>query len=289
MDAQTFKETLSAWLLRFVGRIGMILPQQLADGFIFQVGRLFGRLPILRTKQMGANIRLLFDYPEEKIKELVPEIFGNFALTLFHFFSPKGIQVVVKNKEKLEEVRARHKGFMILTFHIGHWELGARKVSEWDWPITAVYQEYKSRSFQKLIESLRAPKVQYVPVGAGAARGVAEVLKKGEIIAMLGDHAFGENGIPVRVLGHEIFWPKGPALLALRENAPIVVALVHRLKGRLYEALIEDPIYPQGHTREEIHRLVQEIADKFGRLLPDHVSQWYRFMPLERQVLNSKL
>ena len=177
---------------------------------------------------------------------------------------------------------------MILTFHVGHWELGARTLSEWGWPVTAVYQEYQSRSFQKLIESKRAPKVRYISVGAGAARGVTDALKHGEIVAMLGDHAFGEEGIPVQLLGQEILWPKGPALLALRENVPIVAALVYRHEGRNYRAVVEEPIYPHGHTRAEIHRLVQEIADKFGRFLPDHLAQWYRFMPLEKPQHKAK-
>ena len=187
----------------------------------------------------------------------------------------------VPDRKKLEKAREKNKGVLVLTFHMGHWELGARTMSQWGWPVTAVYQPYKNKKFKEVIESRRAPGVNFVAVGENAASGVREALKRGDMVAMLGDHPFGEAGMPVNLLGHRVLWPKGPVLLAVREKCPIVVAVVIRTKLGSYTALIEDPLYPRSKSRDEVERLVQEVADKFGKFLRQYPTQWYRFRSFE--------
>ena len=183
--------------------------------------------------------------------------------------------------KKLEKLREQHPGILVLTFHMGHWELGARTMKQWGWPVTAVYQPYQNKSFKKSIESRRAEGVNFIPVGGNAANGVRAALRRGDVVAMLGDLPFGEEGAEVNLLGLKIIWPKGPVVLAMKEKCPIVVAVVVRTGVGEYTALIEDPILPNSRKKVDVQRITQEVADKFGKFLPLYSSQWYRFLPFE--------
>ncbi len=258
-----------------------LLPIPIRLPLISLLGFLFGRAAKKMRLALIGNLRDILDYDQPLAEKTADRVFRNFALTLHDFFNPNGIVLEVPDRDKLEALRKTHGGVLFLTFHLGHWELGARTMQQWGWPVTAVYQPYRNARFKRLIENSRAPGVNFLPVGGKAARGVREALKAGDVVAMLGDHPFGEEGEPVNLLGHRVLWPRGPVILAVRGGTPIVIAAIVRVGRRRYKALVEDALIPRDATLAEVDRLVQEVADKFGKVLARHPTQWYRFQPFE--------
>lgn len=276
-----FIETFGAWTFELLTWILAKFSRRVRYKIVSGLGVLFGFLAWNMRKALERNLQVLFEMRGSELKTTTRTIFRNFGLTLCDFFLPEGLVVHVPDRKKLEKIRETHPGVLLLTFHMGHWELGARTMKQWGWPVTAVYQPYKNKKFKKSIESRRAEGVNFIPVGGNAANGVRAALRRGDVVAMLGDHPFGEEGMEVHLFGHKIIWPKGPVVLAMREKCPIVVAVVVRTAMGEYTAFIEDPLIPQGKSKAEAQRLVQEVADKFGKFLPQYSSQWYRFRPFE--------
>ena len=275
----TMKSTLSAWIIGALIWICERVPPRMRYKIAHLTGWLFILLPGSMRHAFEENIRLLLPSLTNTLPELVSEVFKNFAVTLCDFFIPRDLIVDVPDRAKLEELRKQKKGVLVLTFHMGHWELGARVMQQWGWGVTAVYQPYKNKAFKRLVESHRAPGVNFIPVGGNAAHGVRDALRRGDMVAMLGDLPFGEEGIDVKLLGHHVMWPKGPILLAVREKCPIVVAVVVRTQLGHYKAFIEDPLIPRASTRAEVRRLVQEVTTQFAKYVTAYPSQWYRFRP----------
>lgn len=274
-------ESAIAWGLELSAAAVSKLPRQARYHVAAALGFIFGVLARDMRKGLQSNLHVLFEMEKIEFGPSANTIFKNFARTLCDFFLPDNITVHVPQRQKLEELRKSHPGMLLLTFHMGHWELGARTMRQWGWPVTAVYQPYRNKKFKSVIESRRAPGVNFIAVGQNAANGVREALRRGDVVAMLGDLPFGEEGTKVKLLGHKMMWPKGPVVLAVREKCPIVVAIVVRTGIGEYTAVIEDPLIPQGRGKTEVDRLVQEVADKFGKFLPQYSSQWYRFRPFE--------
>ncbi len=257
------------------------IPEPFQHMLVQSAGNLYAMIYKQQVISLKKNLQMLLNMDEPDLSQSAGEVFRNFASVLYDFFHPESLTVDVPDREKLEAIRHRHGGIMLLTFHMGNWELGARTMKKWGWPVTAVYQPYQNKKFKRMIEKRRAAGVNFIPVGKKAAFGVRQALQRGDIVAMLGDHTFGEEGTPVNLLGHKVIWPKGPVVLAIREKAPIVVAVVLRTGPRRYVALIEDPIYPEETNRSSVEGLVQEVANKFGKLLQQYPTQWYRFKPLQ--------
>lgn len=256
-------------------------PQNIRVLLARKLGILFKLFAWQMDLALDKNLKNLFPHLGPHRFILRFKIFANFGETLLDFFFPNDIQVEVPDREKLEKIRAAHKGLLVLTFHMGHWELGARTMKNWGWPVSAVYQPYRNKQFKRVIESRRAPGVHFIPVGGKAVNGVRQDLQKGHVVAMLGDQIFGEEGTTVSILGKKVRWPKGPIVLAARDKTPIVVAVIIRTARRTYRAYIEEPLIPANKSKSEVDRLVQAVADKFSKFLTQFPEQWYRFREFE--------
>jgi len=272
---------MTAFIFEGLANILRFVPGNIRHKLLQGMGWIYGSLPHGQLKALKFNLRLLMHLKEPELDKTAKEIFQNFATTLFDFSSPKNIHVEFPRKKELENWRSQHGSLMLLTFHMGLWELGARILGNWGWPVTAIYQPYKNKHLKRVIEKWRAPGVDFIPVGNGAAKSVSQAFREGKLVAMLGDHHFGEEGIPVELLGHNIKWAKGPVLFAVKEQFPIIVSVVIRTGPRSYRVIIEDPLIPRDRSLNEIQRLAQEVADKFGNFLTAFPTQWYYFQPLE--------
>jgi KDO2-lipid IV(A) lauroyltransferase len=273
------QSTINALTIRALIWICERVPARVRYNIAVFTGWVFSLVPGGMRRAYEDNVQLLLPSLAGKLPSLITEVFKNFSITLCDFFIPQELNVEVPDRAKLEELRKQNKGILMLTFHMGHWELGARVMQQWGWNVSAVYQPYRNKAFKRLVESHRAPGVNFIPVGGHAAQGVRDALRRGDMVAMLGDLPFGEEGIDVKLLNHHVIWPKGPILLAVREKCPIVVAVVVRTKLGHYRAFVEDPLVPRAATRAEVHRLVQEVTNQFAKYVVAYPSQWYRFRP----------
>ncbi len=275
------KELWTALFFEAILKLSRPLPDALRTLLLRGLGKFFGLFPHAHKKAVQFNNRLLFRLHGRELAKRTSAIFQNFALTLYDFATPQSVQVDVPRQKELKAWRDKYGGMMLLTFHMGQWELGARLLSQWGWPVTAIFQPYTNPHLKKTIESRRAPGIEFIPVGKGASAAVTRALKEKRLVAMLGDHAFGEDGISVNLMGHSVKWAKGPILLAVRAQVPIVVACIARVGQSRYRTFIEDIIIPAEKSQMEVQRLAQWVADKFADFLKNHPAQWYYFAPLK--------
>jgi KDO2-lipid IV(A) lauroyltransferase len=207
------------------------------------------------------------------------EVFENFAITLSDFLSQAPVEVAVEGKEKAEAARARGLGAIFLTSHLGHWELGGRILADWGWPVTAVYKPYSSARMQDFIQKRRAPGLRYLAVGKGAAAGIARRLRHREVVAILGDRPFGEEGALVEICGRKARLPKGPFLFSCYHGAPVIPGFVVREAPGRYRAFVEDPLWPEGKGPDAVDDLLRRMACVLENRLARHGSQWYCLEP----------
>ncbi len=275
------KQTLNALLFEALILLFKLIPRVLHEPLVRSMGAVYSGLPHAQRKGLRYNLARLLGVGDAELDRLTWETFKNFASTLHDFCFPDGIHLDVPDRHKLEKTRHEYGGAIVLTFHMGHWELGARAMREWGWPVSAVHQPYHNKHFKRFVESRRAPGVNFISVGENATQGIRDAIKRGDMVAILGDHPYGEVGTHVNILGHDVLWPRGPVLLAVREKAPIHIAVVVRTASRRYVGIISDAMIPKSKSRAEVDRLIGEVGQKFGMLLTQFPTQWYRFAPME--------
>ncbi|OVE77675.1 hypothetical protein BVX98_02115 [bacterium F11] len=276
--------TLGGYVFEILAFFARLLPISLRLQVIKNLGSFYGSIPHSQKKTTKHNLKQFLNVSDKQLKKMTNQVFQNFALTLHDFFFPDDVKLDMSKGDMLKMLRAKEKGFMVLTFHLGNWEFGARVLREWGWPISAVYQPYQNKKFKKVFESRRTKGVNFIPVGNNAALKVTTALRRGDVVAMVGDHPFGEEGTWVDLLGSQIRLPKGPVVLAAKERKPILIGTVVRKGPCSYSAEFASPLYPRDRSRKGIEKTVQEVADIYGRFLQQYPTQWYRFRQFDSKA-----
>lgn len=150
--------------------------------------------------------------------------------------------VRVTGLERLDAALARGKGVVVLTAHLGNWEVGPTVARLHGHPFTSVYQRVRNPLLDEAVRRIRTLHGQRL-VGRGMGmREAFAALARNEMVAILADQDAGPGGVFVPFFGRPASTMRGPAELVLRTGAAALPIFVLRRPGDIYEVLIEEEI-----------------------------------------------
>ena len=196
------------------------------------------------------HLRLAVGSPVSADSLVVREVFRNFGRYLVEFFQGhrvRGLEVRIEGAHHLEAARERGRGAILVSAHLGNWELlGAVLVRRLGLPLSAVALPHGEARLDGLFNRQRERfGLKVIPLGAGAGAQCLRVLRQGGVIGLIGDWDFADTGLPVSMFGRIARLPRGPALLSLRSQAPLVPIFMLREGTWTFRVCIEPPIWPQ--------------------------------------------
>jgi KDO2-lipid IV(A) lauroyltransferase len=137
---------------------------------------------------------------------------------------------VVDGWEFVEQKLAQGNGLILASGHVGNWELGGAYLAARGLPISAVARHMANPLVDRYLTRTRERLGLNVIHDEQAVRKVPRVIREGGAVAFLVDQAAaGLASTWVPFFGRLAKTPRGPAVFALRLNAPIVFAGVSRL------------------------------------------------------------
>ena len=230
-----------------------------------------------------ANLSAVLGYPAPR--SMGREVFRNFGRYLVEFFtmhrgSPQRLRV-----EGRGHLDAAHRagGAIILTGHLGNWELGAACIRMMGFPMSVVARPHADARIDALFNRQRQLSgLEVIPVGAEAARQSLASLRQGRFLGLLGDREFGAHGMRLPWFGGTAMLPDGPALLSLRSRAPILPSVLLREGPGQFCLHIEPPMRPQarGPLAAEVAALTKAYTEIFERYIQQDPTQWLMFQPV---------
>ncbi len=136
--------------------------------------------------------------------------------------------------DMVEERLARGHGLIVVTGHLGNWELGGAYLAARGLPVDAVARAMANPIFDGYLTRTRERVGMHVVHDADAVRRVPRALRSGRAVAFLVDQGvIGLASTWVPFFGRFAKTPRGPAVFALRLDAPIVFgAAVRQPSGR---------------------------------------------------------
>jgi KDO2-lipid IV(A) lauroyltransferase len=266
--------------------------------FAYWVGALVGDFIYLTWKRHAANavsnMRRVMgkDADWRVVKEKARHSFRNYAMTLVDFLrfphmSYKEIdRVVVASKaiEHLEEARSPGKGLIIVTAHIGNWDLAGALTGHLGLPMHAVADRFEPQRMDDLINGARKKHgINVLSLETGSLKQMFTALKRNEIVLLMFDRPEEpEDGVQVEFFGETAYLPPGPAAIAIRTGAALALGYALRDPGgRTFTGYFEDPIEYKhlltGDKEADIQRVTQEIVNRFEPVIRRHPEQWYMF------------
>jgi KDO2-lipid IV(A) lauroyltransferase len=223
---------------------------------------------------------------ERQVDENARMVFVNFAKYLVDFFRFAQIDdnyvkenVKLRGLEYVDEALTCGKGVIVLSGHIGNWELGGNVLASLRQPMGAVVLTHKNKKINDFFTSQRMIN-NMKPIEIGASlRSCYEILKKNGLLALLGDRDFSRNGFRMSFLGQEMLIPKGPAVLSRRLGASIVPCFMTRQSDDSFLLEFSKPILPDLHKDEDlaVKELVHAYAQVIESTVKKYPTQWYMF------------
>ena len=128
--------------------------------------------------------------------------------------------------EHFRAAEATGRGVMLLTAHLGNWELGALAHGAAVGPLSVMVRPIENRRIDRLIEGLRSAHGNRVISKRNAAREVLRALKEHGTVGILADqNAVADEAVFVEFFGEAASAHKGFAQLALRSGAAVLPAI----------------------------------------------------------------
>src|SRR6266487_2098027 len=214
--------------------------------FAYWVGALVGDFGYLVWRRHSANAvsnmrRVMGDAADWRVvKETARDSFRNYGKTLVDFvrfphLDEHDIHEAIPSQrgwENLDEARTKGKGVIVITGHIGNWDLAGALLGTHGLPIYAVADTFEPKKIDDLINGTREKYgMKIIKLEAGSLRQIFAALKRNEIVLLLFDKPEPDEGVAVQFFGETAWVPVGPAAIARKTGAAIVVGYCARRRN----------------------------------------------------------
>jgi KDO2-lipid IV(A) lauroyltransferase len=222
-----------------------LLPLSIIYSIATLLGQIIARWQTLRITQVTrTNIRLTFPNlspaaQDILVKQSLIETCKAFselgALWLWQTDSVLRLVQEVSGETVLQQALQRGKGVILLTPHLGAWELAGLYASS-GYPITTLYRPPKLAGLHDLIHAARERAGgRFVPTDKTGIRALFKALHKGEVIGILPDQVPSKegSGIFAPFFGISAYTMVLVSRLARKTGATVIFTYAERLPKRL--------------------------------------------------------
>ena len=219
--------------------------------------------------------------------------FSSFAWCLSERYerlsTDRAFEVEAEGLEGWQEVNASGEGFILVTAHLGSWEVGSMLPATRDHRRIHVVREAETdpRAQRFIAELIRrcGGDLYVTHFAEDPQLGVAmlDALRGGEVVALQGDRPrAGGRAAEVPLFGRPFPLPVGPAALARAAGVPIVPVFVFRAGRRHYRCAILPPIRVArtGDRQRDLEGALEGFAAGLEAAIRREPHQWFCFRKL---------
>ena len=297
MEAR-YVQSLNRFIYLFLFQLSStLIPRSIQKFFSVVVGDLFyllmskTRLSVLKNIEGVSQGR----WSKGKVNVLTRKTFQNYGQYLLDYMVMHRLHPSNKDDWVEEEVGGDYmiealrggKGVICITPHLGNWEIGGLLFSFKGGKLNVLTldeRDLDTKSFREELRKRWGIRNLYIDSKDDSPMAILDtvkVLRRNEIVAMLGDRIESQKTMVFDFFGKKTSFPIGVAILAMATSAPVLPVFVVMEKNRKYRGIIETPIYfdvPSREDRETIIRKgMEKLIKKFEEYIEKYPDQWYNF------------
>jgi KDO2-lipid IV(A) lauroyltransferase len=129
--------------------------------------------------------------------------------------------------------------------------------------------------FLKFLSYRQAMGMEVLPLDGRVLGTLAQRLRQGALVALVSDRDLSRSGIDVTFFGGPSRMPAGPALLALKTDAPLITAFVSYTESGIHIDFKEVAIPTSGSNEEKVAQIVQLTAKHFEQGISERPEDWH--------------
>jgi lauroyl/myristoyl acyltransferase len=282
--ANIFELILFGW--RVLGRPGsFVITRLIALGYAFThpatIRSIRANIALLDPSRatFAAACRLLINQAE---------FFSFYGLLAMN--EPKNVLGFLGEKEGFDHLQQAHQtgnGCLLVTGHLGFFELGGLVIRELGFPMTALtLPEPTSELTEWRANFRRRWGVKTIVVGSNqfSVVEIVRALTEGAFVASLIDRPYDGTGAEVQLPHGKILFSTAPVLISLLAKCPIIPVGVTRQRDGRYRIEAHEAIHPHwlpDGRKETLEYYTREIAAALIPMFANNPEQWLHFSELE--------
>jgi len=269
-------QLLSYFILRIACGILPLLPL----GFIYTVARGIGNFAyhVLRYRRsvVMANLQIAFgnEIDQARLEEIAAESYRQTAMTFMELLIAPRLRNEIRNILRPEhmalirDLLQEGKGLVAVSGHLGNWELqGAAAATVMTEPFTVAAVQQSNPYVNRFITRRRNEMGMQVAGTKEAMKHLVKAIINKQAIGLVADQNAGPFAVFVDFFGRTAATQPGPAKLALKFKAPMVVGAAVRTGPGKFRMLLR-----QVEVRED--DTVQTLTQRHAKILEEFIRQY---------------
>ena len=258
-----------------------LLPFRFSAWLLSELTLFAGMVLGLRRKLVAQNMRLTFpQWTPAQLRREMRMHYRHVGRTIAETYLDRENRLLgkirVEGMEHLEQAMRMERGVVMLSAHMGNWEIGGRYLVKQGLPIYAVIKKQRNPWFDRFTSHLRQSAGIHEINPGRSLKEILRTLRAKGIVVILADQYAAMHGVQMDFLGRPAAVHTGPARIAAMSGAPLVCIFGMRKRDGTHILSIEEPILPPAREDGDagIDRMVRRYTDRMEERIRACPSQW---------------
>ena len=190
------------------------------------------------------------------------------------------------NEDYLADSLKKEKGVIILSGHIGNWEIAGNYLYDvFKLKINIVMMDNEQQSikevFRNAMSNRRFKTIVLTENGIDCIIQIKRALQNNEVVCFHGDRIIGSSGVQLPFLGKSTNFPDGPFHISAITHSPIIPFFLVKEGFNNYCTKVFKPIVIQDNSKEKRNREINMAMKSYVKILEKIVKnypyQWLNF------------
>lgn len=214
--------------------------------------------------------------------------FGQVILDRFGVYAGKRYRFEVDGMPLMEELEAQPEGFLMLSSHVGNYEMAGymlqSKVKKINALVFAGETETVMENRQRILSRNNIGMI-LVKEDLTHLFAVNAALDNGEIVSIPADRIFGsQKSAECCFFGEKAQFPLGAFATAVQKEVSVLAVFVMKEGMRKYHAYVRKlQLDQQANKREQMQRLAQSFASQLEDIVRHYPTQWFNYYDFWKQ------
>jgi predicted LPLAT superfamily acyltransferase len=180
--------------------------------------------------------------------------------------------------ELLKETLAAKKGAVLISAHMGNFEIAEYFFSEidLDFQINLVTIDQEDTAIKAYLESIKKPSLKLIFIKEDMSHifEINEALSKNEVVCFTGDrYVQGSKFLEDELLGETARFPAGPFMIASRLGVPVIYVYVMKEENLHYHLYAREAKV----KHRDAQGLLRSYTDHLQQMIEKYPLQWFNY------------
>lgn len=287
MPSNRRRQSPLVWVMPIGTLLQFVLPRWLTVQAAALAGLIAWRFNLRKRRMVCENLRHILgsEVDTATLNRMCRRVFQNLATNYSDLLRTPVLrrrlrQLVEADTTHLDRAMARGRGAILVTAHVGNWDLAGAYLGARGYPTSAVVEPVP-RGWAKTFNRYRsATRLETIPLTD--RRGIASAIRRHRLLALVSDRDLTGRGLTCPSFDAARSFPRGPAAYALRYRVPVLLGYIvlRDAPGRRpYLGVVEPPLAfsPTGNQSTDIDAFTRLIASRLNEIISRHPDQWLVF------------